>query len=83
MLLLLMIICYYWWLFVINDDYFFIIDDYWLLLMIIGCCNKTNCNSIYKEVIRPFFKLFIFFYDKIPQGKKALKGTINILVFSR
>ena len=48
------------------------------------CAFMTLINSsIYKEVIRPFFKLFIFFYDKIPQGKKALKGTINILVFSR
>ena len=34
-----------------------------------------DCSSIYKEVIRPFFKLFIFFYDKISQVKKAPKGT--------
>ena len=32
-------------------------------------------SSIYKEVIRPFFKLFTFFYDKISQVKKAPKGT--------
>ena len=38
-------------------------------------CNKTNCSSIYKEVIRPFFNLFVFFYDKISQVKKAPKGT--------
>ena len=38
-------------------------------------CNTTNCSSIYKEVIRPFFKLFTFFYDKIPQVRKAPKGS--------
>ena len=59
---------------IIIDNYY---GDYLLLLMIIGYCNKTNCSSVYKGVIRPFFKV-IFFYDKIPQ---ALKSAINILVF--
>ena len=69
---------FYWWLLLmIIDDYWWllmIICYWWLLLMIIKKdCNKTNCSSIYKEVIRSFFILFIFFYDKISQAPKGTK----------
>ena len=47
-------------------------------------CNKTNCSSIYKEVIRPVLLNFLFFFTiRFHKYKKALKSTINILVFSR
>ena len=45
-------------------------------MMIVDDDYIDDCSSIYKEVIRPLFKLFIyFFYDKISQVKKAPKGT--------
>ena len=56
LLLLWMIVFYYYW-------FFIIIGDYLLLLMIIGYCNKTNCSSIYKEVIRPLVLNFLFFFS--------------------
>ena len=52
-------------------------------------CNKTNCSSIYKEVIRPVLNFLLFFtirfhiflkkHQKAPKGtkkhQKAPKGT--------
>ena len=74
-LLLMIIIDDYWWLFAIDDYWWlFVIDDYyWWLLKKIAI--KQIVVILYKQVIRPFLKLFIFFYDKISQVKKAPKGT--------
>ena len=46
----------------IIDDYLMIINDY--LMVIKKNCNKTNCSSVYKEVIRPVLNFFFFFTIK-------------------
>ena len=40
-------------------DYLLLLMIIFLLLMIICYCNKTNCSSIYQEVIRPVLN-FLF-----------------------
>ena len=65
--LLLIII---WWLLTIMS---------WLLMIIKKDCNKTNCSSIYKEVIRPVLNFLFFFTIRShifsKKHQKALKST--------